>query len=154
MSVNLPATGRCQCGNIRYELVAEPIVTICCHCSDCQKLSASSFSMTMLLNRSALRIVEGEMKSWERKAESGNRVICWFCPTCGNRIFHENPDAPETIRFKPGTLDDTSALNPSAHIWTSREQHWHTRCHDLPRAEHQPDLAMALKNIAEGRPPF
>jgi len=152
--MQLPATGRCQCGEVTYEIVEQPLVTVCCHCRDCQKLSTSSFSITMVLPRSALKILSGDLRSWDRTADSGNVARCWFCPTCGNRIYHENPAAPNIIRFKPGTLDDTSGLSPEAHVWTCREQPWHKHLNELPRIERQPDFAKALQALAEGRPPF
>jgi hypothetical protein len=154
MSLTLPAKGSCQCGNVTYQVVEEPYFTLCCHCIDCQKLSTSSFSVSMVMNRTALEILSGEMKQWERPAASGNITRCWFCPTCGNRIFHENPAAPETIRLKPGTLEDTSVLQPQAHIWTCREQPWHERFNELPRHEGQPNYAEALEAIKAGRSPF
>ena len=73
---------------------------------------------------------------------------------CGNRIYHENPEAPELIRFKPGTLDDTSVLSPQGHTWTCREQPWHRTFNDLPRIEGQPDFAAAIQAIRDGGSPF
>lgn len=154
MSLRIPATGSCQCTAIRYRIVEQPLLTVCCHCTDCQKLSTSSFSISMIMNRESLEILGGEMQQWERPAASGNITRCWFCPTCGNRIYHENPAAPDIIRLKPGTLDDTSVLEPQAHIWTCREQPWHERCHDLPRYEKQPNYADAIQALREGRSPF
>lgn len=154
MTLSLPAKGRCQCGGVTYQVVKQPYLTVCCHCTDCQKLSTSSFSLSTVMERSSLEILGGDLKQWERAAASGNITRCWFCPTCGNRIYHENPAAPDIIRLKPGTLDDTSVLEPQAHIWTCREQPWHERCNDLPRFERQPDYADAIQALREGRSPF
>jgi hypothetical protein len=43
--MDLPLTGSCQCGLIHYKVTEKPIVTVVCHCIDCQKLSASAFSL-------------------------------------------------------------------------------------------------------------
>ena len=153
-TLSLPAKGSCQCGNVTYQVAEQPLATVCCHCTDCQKLSASSFSISMVLNRSGLEILSGELKQWDRPADSGNITRCWFCPTCGNRIYHENPEAPEYIRFKPGTLDDTSVLSPQGHAWTCREQPWHQAFNELPRVEGQVDLAAAIQAIRDGGSPF
>jgi hypothetical protein len=143
--MKLPATGSCQCGNLRYRVTMAPLATVACHCRDCQKLSTSAFSISMILPRSGFELLSGEPKSWERPAESGAVAVCWFCPDCGNRIYHENPEMPEIVRLKPGTLDDTSAIVPVAHVWTCREQPWLARCGELPKIERQPpDLAAAL----------
>jgi hypothetical protein len=152
--MTFPAAGSCQCGNITYQVVAAPLTTVACHCLDCQKLSTSSFSVSMILQHDSLEILSGELKRWERPTAAGGVAVCWFCPECGNRIYHENPDKPEFVRLKPGTLDDTSVLNPMAHVWTCREQPWHKNFHDLPRVEQQPDLAEAFKALQEGRSPF
>jgi hypothetical protein len=31
-------TGRCACGSVRYQLLAQPMFVHCCHCDDCQRL--------------------------------------------------------------------------------------------------------------------
>jgi len=152
--MKIPAHGSCQCGNIQYRIDDEPLATYACHCLDCQKLSTSAFSVTLLLQRRSFSILSGELKSWERATDSGGKAICWFCPTCGNRIFHESPAFPDLIRFKPGTLDDTSELKPQVHLWTCREQAWLKHSADLPRLETQPDLASAAAALAQGKSPF
>jgi hypothetical protein len=35
--------GSCSCTAVRYEITAEPISLFCCHCTDCQTASGSSF---------------------------------------------------------------------------------------------------------------
>ena len=47
MNTDLAANGGCQCGKIRYRLIAEPLMLYICHCSDCQKQSASAFGMSL-----------------------------------------------------------------------------------------------------------
>ena len=108
----------------------------------------------MMLDRSSFELLSGDLKSWERSTAAGGIAVCRFCPDCGNRIYHENPDKPEFIRLKPGTLEDTSVLNPMAHVWTCREQPWLANFADLPRVDKQPDLATALQALKEGRSPF
>lgn len=108
----------------------------------------------MYLKRSGLRLLSGDLKSWERRAESGAVAVCWFCSNCGNRIYHEDPAMPDIIRLKPGTLDDTGELNPLVLLWTCRRQPWLQHYAELPSFDKQPDLGAAIKAIAEGRQPF
>lgn len=119
-----PITGSCQCGNIQYEVAQPFLKQIVCHCSECQKLSATSFSITAILPQEAFKLVTGELRSYSRVADSGSTNNCYFCPDCGNRIYHQNPDMPEKIRLKPGTLDDTSIINPTIHVWLQSKQDW------------------------------
>ncbi|PCH50676.1 MAG: hypothetical protein COC20_06380 [Cellvibrionales bacterium] len=121
--VNYPIDGSCQCGNITYQLLEPPLLVAACHCKQCQKLSTSVFSITAVVKTESVKF-SGELKQWERLADSGNKNYAKFCPNCGNRIYHFNPDTPETIKLKPSNLSDTTILNPSMHIWVSEKQKW------------------------------
>lgn len=119
-----PIEGSCQCGGVRYTLLAEPLLVLACHCKECQKLSTSAFSITAFVRREDIAF-HGTMADWSRIAASGNVNAAKFCPTCGNRIYHVNPNEPDTIKLKPSNLSDTSIINPSAHIWVSEKQAWY-----------------------------
>lgn len=120
-----PIEGSCQCGNVRYRLKAAPSMVVACHCRECQKLSSSAFSITAIVDADAIEF-EGEMAEWSRVADSGNTNVAKFCPTCGNRIYHINPDDPGRIKLKPSTLADTSIIEPTVHVWASQKQAWYT----------------------------
>ncbi len=139
--MSYPATGTCQCEQVHYKLRQAPIITVVCHCTDCQKLSAGAFSMTMMVKREDFELVRGELQAFDRTAASGNIARCYFYPTCSNRIYHENPEKPEVIRLKPGTLDDTSIIKPEMHVWTQSAQPWVTLPTDIPCHETQPLMA-------------
>lgn len=121
--IQYPLKGTCQCGSITYQLAEAPIKVMACHCRQCQKLSTSAFSITALVKASALTIT-GELKFWERQADSGNTNGAAFCPNCGNRIYHYNPADPEHIKLKPSTLQDTRVIQPTMHVWVSEKQDW------------------------------
>lgn len=140
-----PATGTCQCEKVHYLLKQAPMKTVVCHCADCQKVSAGAFTITMLYKREDFELIRGELVFFDRPSASGNISRCYFCPTCSNRIYHENPDKPEMIRVKPGTLDDTSIIKPEMHVWTKGAQPW-VDLTDMPCYEEQPDLAILLGN--------
>ncbi len=115
-------TGSCQCGNVRYTLEREPYFTAVCHCKDCQKLSSSAFSITSYVRAEDVRI-DGELKHFQRGAESGNTVDCYLCPHCGNRIYHSSPHDPDVLRFK-GAYDDPGFLKPLIQVWTRSRHRW------------------------------
>ena len=122
--MTFPIQGSCQCGQVTYKLLSEPLMVVACHCKECQKLSTSAFSITALVNADTVEF-NGEMKEWIRVAESGNLNGAKFCPTCGNRIYHFNPAEPDKIKLKPSNLSDTSIINPVAHVWVSEKQDWY-----------------------------
>ena len=131
-----PIKGACQCGNISYQLNAAPLKVIACHCKECQILSTSAFSITTIVNASDITF-EGEMKQWERSSDSGNRNVANFCPTCGNRIYHINPDEPELIKLK-GRLNNAKDVQPVAHIWLGEKHDWFDVPEGVAQLDKQP----------------
>lgn len=121
--ISYPLKGSCQCGQVSYTLKAPPLKVVACHCRQCQKLSTSAFSITALVNTDDVEFV-GELVEWQRLAESGNKNYAKFCPGCGNRIYHFNPDAPGTLKLKAASLEDTRVLQPTVHLWVSEKQDW------------------------------
>jgi hypothetical protein len=130
--------GGCQCGNIRYELLAEPTMLYACHCKDCQKQSASAFGMSLIMNPGDIGFTQGEerLRSWDTRGENGAIKRCSFCRDCGTRIMHGSDDPLETFSIKAGSLDDSTGLRPVAHIWLKSAQPWisidseHSLCFD------------------------
>ena len=54
--MKLPQTGGCQCGKIRYEITEAPTLVYTCHCTDCQRLTSSAFSLGIVVTETALRL--------------------------------------------------------------------------------------------------
>ena len=128
MESSMAVTGGCQCGEIRYRLTAEPLMLYICHCSDCQKQSASAFGMSLRMRPQDIDFEKGRetMRSWDTRGDDGEVKRCCFCPNCGTRIMHGSDDPTESVSIKAGTLDDTSGLRPGAHIWLRSAQPWVT----------------------------
>ena len=117
--------GGCQCGSIRYRINASPNILYTCHCSDCQKQSSSAFGMSLIVDAPAVDFVSGgaSLKFWDTRGDDGTLKRCAFCPDCGTRVYHGSDDGGR-ISIKAGSLDDTSQLQPIAHIWLRSAQPW------------------------------
>lgn len=52
-----------------------------------------------------------------------------FCPGCGNRVYHYNPDDLSTIKLKLKPVDlkeqQEKLFEPSAHVWVSTKLSWY-----------------------------
>ena len=118
-----PIEGGCSCGQVRYRLTAAPLAIYTCHCTDCQTLSTSAFTLTMPLRHEALEIIQGELKTWIRTPPSGNELPQHCCANCGVRIYSE-PKGRTTYSLRCGTLDDTNWIEPVAGIWMRSAQPW------------------------------
>ena len=69
--MNLPQTGGCQCGKIRYEITEAPQLVYTCHCTDCQRITGSAFSLRVALPQAAFRLTAGEPRALQRMPDSG-----------------------------------------------------------------------------------
>ena len=134
-----PLKGSCNCGSVEYEVLEPFSRQVACHCTQCQKQTQSAFSLNGVLSRDGFRLVKGRLKKWTKTADSGNRLDCYFCPECGNRIYHQNPANPDSVALKLGTLDNTDVIDPRVHIWTSRKQNWYQIPEGVRVFEVQPD---------------
>ncbi|HBC3375494.1 TPA: GFA family protein [Vibrio parahaemolyticus] len=121
-----PIEGSCQCGQVQYKLYEAPKKVFACHCTECQKLATSPFSVTAIVSADRIEF-SGKLKEWGRSSDSGNRNHAKFCPDCGNRIYHFNPEDLSTIKLKlkPVNLQDASVFEPEAHIWVSEKVNWY-----------------------------
>ena len=120
--MNLPFTGGCVCGATRYERSAEPLAMVNCHCRDCQRLTSSAFSMGVVVPEAAFKLSGIEPRPLQRLADSGRTSIRWVCPDCGSWIA--GPARDGLVRIRAGTLDNTSWLRPTRHIWVRSKQPW------------------------------
>lgn len=116
-----PLTGGCQCGEVRYEVVGTPHEIYVCHCRECQKQSASAFGISVRVRGGDVRLLKGRLQRWSRSTASGRTLPCFFCCSCGSRVWHGDKDREEEISIKGGSLDEPVDLTNAIHIWTSRK---------------------------------
>jgi len=116
--------GGCQCGSVRYRIGSAPLALSVCHCKECQRQSGSAFGMSLVVRKEDFDLLQGELRDFTRDSESGRPVRCAFCPGCGTRIYHEPTFMKGVLNVKPGTLDETSALEPTLQVWTRSKQAW------------------------------
>ena len=80
-AMQLPLTGGCQCGQIRYEITEQPSLVYACHCTDCQHITSSAFSLGAALPDAAFRLTSSEPRAIERVADSGRLNTRFVCLT-------------------------------------------------------------------------
>ena len=122
--MNNPLIGGCQCGKLRYELSETPRLVYCCHCTTCQKITASAFSISVIVAEEAFHLTAGQPKVVYRIADSGREYARWVCPDCGSCVTGAPGVGGAFRSVRAGSLDDTSWLRPTAHIWTRSKQPW------------------------------
>ena len=118
-------TGRCLCGDITYELTGDLIATAVCHCEHCQRQSGGAFSVNLVAHESQLQVT-GTLSTYEDTGEHGDavHVLRRFCGSCGSPIVSSLMQPEGVIAVKAGTLDDTSAVQPTVEAWCVDRQPW------------------------------
>jgi hypothetical protein len=104
-------TGGCLCGQVRYSADGEPAFVGVCHCRNCQKQTGTAFSVLVGVPKTAMSL-QGRLKTFRDKGDSGQPVDRNFCPECGSPIFTDVAVMPGLAFIKAGTLDDTSCSIP------------------------------------------
>ncbi|WP_260094260.1 GFA family protein [Phaeobacter inhibens] len=111
---NLPLTGACLCGAVQLHVTAFPLLTLACHCRDCQKLAASAYSLTVMFPAEAVtatgELVLGGKHSEERKH--------YYCPTCLSFVLSRLKAAPDRVNLRASLLDDLTWFTPFVEIMT------------------------------------
>lgn len=131
-----PYTGRCLCGDVHYQINAEPVASRICWCRDCQHL-ASNGTVNAMFPSSALQI-SGTPAEFTKTADSGNQIRRRFCARCGSHLFADSTGRPGLTVVRLGTLDEPSAVRPTANIWASSAPAWACLDGELQRVEQQP----------------
>jgi hypothetical protein len=126
--MNLPLTGGCLCRGIRYEVARQPILVYTCHCTDCQHITGSAFAIGVLVLDEVVRLSGKAPRLIESIADSGRvkvRCVCPDCATCVCGQARPGTQVQAMVRtILGGTLDDTSWLRPTVHVWTRSKQPW------------------------------
>jgi len=128
-------TGGCLCGGVRYELATHPKTITACHCSQCRRMTGH-YMAAALVKKSKLNITESRGLSWYRSSSIARRG---FCNECGSTLFWDG-DALDEIGIAAGTLDDTSEIKLTAHVFAPDKGDYYEITDGLPQYESDEEL--------------
>lgn len=128
----LPLTGGCLCGGVRFE-VTKPLVSAgYCHCTRCQQRTGTAASAQARIAPGSLRVVEGEELIRAYEAETGFAKL--FCSACGGALWSRSPDDPELMSIRLGAFDGDPGIRPAYRTFVSYAAVWEPIPDDgLPR---------------------
>jgi hypothetical protein len=119
----LPLEGGCRCGRIGLRVTQAPTFSFACHCTDCQTLSGSAFSLGLAVADRGVE-VRGETHVWAKTAESGHTSRAHTCPDCTTWLFTRTESTPGVTVLRPSALQDHSWFRPIAQIYTRSAMPW------------------------------
>lgn len=124
-SSSAQADGGCDCGEIRYRLLAAPIVVHCCHCSWCQRESGSAFAVNAVIETDRVELTGGTPETVITPSASGKGQDILRCPTCKVAVWsHYAGVGPKASYIRVGTLDDPTRCPPDVHVFVEAKQPW------------------------------
>ena len=128
----LPLTGGCLCGAVRFE-VAEPLVSAgYCHCTRCQRRTGTAASAQARIVPGSLRVLSGD--ELIRAYEPPDGFAKHFCSACGSALWSRSPEDPEIVSVRLGTFDGDPGIRPSARTFVAYAAPWEPIPDDgLPR---------------------
>jgi hypothetical protein len=148
-SPDFPYEGGCACGEVRYRLLEDPLELHVCHCTRCQTVSGSAFVMCMPVHIRSLELLKGDPELVSFKSLDGLAKRHRRCPDCNSCVWGEIGGL--VLALQAGTLDDTSWLDPIAHIWTSSAQPWVEIPTDVLLYEKEPEDNLELVRAWKSR---
>ena len=128
----LPLTGGCLCGAVRYE-VTEPLVSAgYCHCTRCQRRTGAAASPSAQIVPGSLRITSGQALLASFDPPDGWSKV--FCSACGGALWAQNPADRTAVSVRLGTFDADPGIRPSYRQFVAYAAAWEEIPDDgLPR---------------------
>lgn len=130
--------GGCLCGAVRYRSEHEPQTVGHCYCTDCRKSSGTGHCTHVVVPEDGFSYT-GEVRFYDRPADSGNMVSRGFCPNCGSAVFSRNSGMHGMAFPRASSLDDPNSITPQMIVYASRAPNWDHLDASLPAFAKMPD---------------
>jgi hypothetical protein len=129
---DLPLTGGCLCGGVRFE-ITEPFESAgYCHCTRCQRRTGTAASANARVKPGSLRILSGEQLIKAFSPPDGWPKV--FCTECGSALWSQSRDDPDLKSVRLGSIDGDPGIRPQHHTYVAYAAAWEPLRDDgLPR---------------------
>ena len=118
----LPLTGGCLCGAVRFE-VTEPLVSSgYCHCTRCQRRTGTAASPGARIAPGSLRVLSGEEHIRAYEPDEGFAKV--FCTACGSSLWSRSQEDPDVISIRLGAFDDDPGIRPTYRQFVAYAAPW------------------------------
>ena len=134
----LPLTGSCLCGGVRFAVTEPPATAGYCHCTRCQKRTGTAASAQARIDARTFRLLQGEelVKCW--RPSDGGAAKC-FCSECGAHLFARIGDG-EQMSVRMSAFDQDPGIRPTWRAFVDYAASW------------EPIPDDGLTRFAEGKP--
>jgi len=112
--------GGCRCGQVRFRANGRPIITMACHCTGCQRMTASAFSLSALYTSDSFEVIQGEPVIGGLHGATRH----FFCPHCMSWLFTRPEGLDEFVNVRSTMFDDANDFTPFIETYTSEALPW------------------------------
>ena len=114
--------GGCRCGRVRVAVSSPPFLTMVCHCTGCQHMTGSAFSLSAAIPSQGFAVTKGEPVIGGLHGATRH----FFCPYCMSWMFTW-PDGFDFVNLRVTMLDDPSGSAAFlSETYTSEKLAWAT----------------------------
>lgn len=121
-------SGRCECGQVRFEISKHDSDLGACHCSQCRRLSGHYWA-AVGARMDSVRFLDDRGLAWYTSSSFAKRG---FCRNCGSSLYYRLNDS-DTIGVSAGSLDAPSELRLRYHIFVADKGDYYDIHDTLPQ---------------------
>lgn len=148
--------GGCRCDRVRLRISAPPLLTMACHCTGCQRMTASAYSLSAAIPSDGFAVTAGEPVIGGLHGSTRHH----FCDYCMSWLFTRVEGMDWFVNLRVTMLDDPSWFVPFVETMTAEKLPWVTTpavhsFEGFPDLEHYQELAREYAEWAvpgAGRP--
>lgn len=116
----LPWDAGCRCDRTRMRITQPPLVTMACHCRGCQRMTASAFSLSLLVPSTGFEVVTGEPVRGGLQGIHGQ----FYCGHCKSWLYTRPHGMDAFVNVRATMLDDASWFVPFMETATDEALPW------------------------------
>lgn len=146
-----PYLATCLCGQIRFELLADPLTFYVCHCTDCQRRTGGPALPVMWVRRSDINVIDGAPVLRIFDLGNGKQRRGKLCDRCDTRLWAAPADKPDIAILRPGVLLNQREFEPVAHLYVRSKQSWFSIPEGVAQFETQPGQQGELLRLWQQR---
>ena len=131
--------GQCLCGHVTYAAEIDPEKVVICHCTDCQRHSATAFGVVVGIANENFKLLTGKLKTYVKTADSGTKRALTFCPECGTRIYAKTVGEGTSFwGLRVGSINQREQLTPKLQVFQRSSMQWLDKMGEIPGHEGPP----------------
>ena len=117
---DLPWEGGCRCGLVRFSVTVPPVMTMACHCTGCQRMTGSAFSLSVLVPTTGFAVTHGAPVIGG--LHGATRHYC--CGYCMSWLFTRPEGLDAFVNVRATMLDDAAWFVPFIETMTCEKLPW------------------------------